>query len=62
MSNADGIRHFRGGSAGVFHHRLRREESYAQKWVYAQENPVRAGLTERVGMWPYQGTVHELRW
>ena len=48
--------------ANVFHHRLRREESYSQKWLYAQENPVRAGLVKEIGQWPYQGIIHELRW
>jgi len=48
--------------ANVFHHRLRRDESYSQKWLYAQENPVRAGLAKEIGQWPYQGTIHELRW
>ena len=48
--------------AHSFHHRLRREESYSQKWLCAQENPVRAGLAGKIGEWPYQGTIHELRW
>jgi putative transposase len=46
----------------AFHHRLRRDESYAQKWLYVQENPVRAGLAKEIGQWPFQGTIHELRW
>jgi putative transposase len=48
--------------AGGFHHRMRDGESYAQKWQYVRENPVRAGLVERVGDWPYFGRVHEIRW
>lgn len=48
--------------AGVFHHRLRDGESYAQKWQYVRENPVRAGLVERAEDWPYFGHVHEIRW
>jgi putative transposase len=32
---------------GFFDHLLRSEESYAQKWEYVRENPVRAGLVER---------------
>ena len=47
---------------GAFHHRLRRDENYSQKWIYVQENPVRAGLVKDIGQWPYQGTIHELRW
>jgi putative transposase len=45
-----------------FHHRLRQDESYSQKWLYVQENPVRAELADGVGEWPYQGTIHALRW
>lgn len=44
------------------HHRLRCEESYSQKWLYMQENPVRAGLVSKSSLWPYQGIVHDLRW
>ena len=29
---------------GFFDHLLRSYESYAQKWEYVRENPVRAGL------------------
>jgi REP element-mobilizing transposase RayT len=42
---------------GFFDHLLRSEESYAQKWEYVHQNPVRAGLVERVEDWPYQGEV-----
>jgi putative transposase len=48
--------------AGGFHHRLRDDESYAQKWQYVRENPVRAGLVARPEDWPYCGRVHEMRW
>ena len=48
--------------AHSFHHRLRRDENYSQKWLYVQENPVRAGLAKDIGQWPYQGIIHELRW
>jgi putative transposase len=44
-----------------FHHRLRGEESYAEKWDYVQANPVRAGLVEKPEDWPYQGVLNELR-
>ena len=44
-----------------FHHRLRGEESYAEKWEYVRANPVRAGLVERSEDWPYQGVLNELR-
>ena len=48
--------------AGGFHHRLRDGESYAEKWRYARENPVRHKLVERPEDWPYFGRVHEIRW
>jgi putative transposase len=45
-----------------FHHRLRNDESYAQKWKYVRENSVRAGLVLKPEDWPYFGRVHEIRW
>ena len=48
--------------AGGFHHRMRGGESYAQKWQYVRENPVRDKLVERPEDWPYFGRVHEIRW
>jgi putative transposase len=47
---------------GGFHHRLRDGESYHEKWLYVQENPLRAGLVANPGDWPYQGHVHEIPW
>ena len=44
-----------------FHHRLRGEESYAEKWEYVRANPVRAGLVKSPEDWPYQGVLNELR-
>ena len=46
---------------GSFHHRLRGEESYTEKWDYVQANPVRAGLIQKPEDWPYQGVLNELR-
>jgi putative transposase len=43
-----------------FHHRLRREESYSEKWDYVRENPVRAGLVTDAEDWPYQGQLSDL--
>ena len=40
---------------------LRDGETYAQKWQYVRENPVRAGLVGRPEDWPYFGRVHEIR-
>ena len=48
--------------AHSFHHRLRRDESYSEKWDYVRMNPVRAGLTADPDHWPYQGALNELRW
>jgi putative transposase len=50
----------RGGSfwqPGFFDHLLRNDESYAQKWEYVRQNPVRAGLVESAEDWPYQGEI-----
>jgi len=41
---------------------LRRSESYAMRWEYVRDNPVRAGLDVSSEQWPYQGVVRELRW
>lgn len=41
---------------------LRRHESYAAKWEYVRENPVRASLVGRAEVWPFQGEMNELRW
>jgi putative transposase len=41
---------------------LRKEESYAEKWRYVAENPVRAGLVTEASAWPHQGEVHVLNW
>jgi REP element-mobilizing transposase RayT len=42
---------------GFFDHLLRNDESYAQKWEYVCENPVRAGLVKFAEDWPYQGEI-----
>lgn len=41
---------------------LRTGDSYAEKWHYVRNNPVRAGLVERVEDWPHQGTMETLFW
>lgn len=38
---------------GFFDHVLRNEESYAQKWDYVQQNPIRAGLVNSAAEWPH---------
>ena len=45
-----------------WHHRLRNDESYSEKWRYMMENPVRRGLVEEADEWPFSGRVFELRW
>lgn len=41
---------------------LRGSDSYALKWEYVRNNPVRAGLVARPEDWPYQGELDILRW
>jgi putative transposase len=41
---------------------LRAGDSYAAKWIYVQDNPVRAGLVARGEAWPWQGEMTLLRW
>jgi putative transposase len=45
-----------------FHHRLRRDENYHQKWEYVRANPVRAGLVKNAEEWKYQGVLNHLPW
>ena len=40
-----------------FDHVLRSHESYAEKWGYVRENPVRAGLVAQAAAWTYQGWI-----
>jgi putative transposase len=42
---------------GFFDHILRSEESYAQKWNYVRDNPVRAGFVTNADDWPYAGEI-----
>ena len=41
---------------------LRAGDSYAQKWEYVRENPVRKGLAATSEEWPYQGELNVLQW
>ena len=43
-----------------FDHLLRSFESYEEKSRYVLENPVRAGLVERLEDWPFHGKVGDL--
>jgi REP element-mobilizing transposase RayT len=38
---------------GCFDRLLRSNESAQQKWIYVEQNPVRAGLVQSVADWPY---------
>jgi putative transposase len=40
---------------GFFDHLVRQSESYAQKWEYVRNNPVRAGLVSKPKDWPWRG-------
>jgi putative transposase len=41
--------------------KLRRDESYDDKWEYVLSNPVRHGYVMNADEWPYQGELNELR-
>ena len=45
-----------------FDYRLRRQESYSEKWSYVRENPLRKGLVQKAEAWPYQGMMNVLLW
>lgn len=47
---------------GFFDHMMRSGESYAEKWLYVRNNPVRAGLCFSTDKWPYQGEIVVIRW
>lgn len=47
--------------ADTFDHILRSADSYAEKWEYVRQNPVRKGLVARFGEWPWQGEINVLR-
>ena len=42
---------------GFFNRVLRSDESYAEKWNYVRNNPVRAGLVKDPEDWPYHGEI-----
>lgn len=53
---------FRVWQPGFFDHVMRSSESYAEKWNYVRNNPVRAGLCVSADGWPYQGEIVVIRW
>ena len=42
--------------------RLRSKESYAEKWEYVRNNPVRKALVADPDDWPFQGQIYRLEW
>ena len=42
---------------GFHDHLLRHSESYAEKWNYVRENPVRAGLVKAADEWSFAGEI-----
>src|SRR4051812_47106892 len=42
---------------GFFDHLIRHSESYAEKWDYVRQNPIRAGLASTPEEWPWQGEI-----
>ena len=45
---------------GFFDRLIHNTESYAQKWDYVRENPIRAGLVSTTEDWPFQGEIVEI--
>jgi putative transposase len=45
---------------GFFDHLIRHSESYAEKWEYVRQNPVRACLVQDPDDWPWQGEIVRL--
>ena len=43
-----------------FDHVLRSPKSYAEKWEYVRQNPVRARLAARAEDWPFSGECHDI--
>ncbi len=47
---------------GYWDYTLRVGQSYAQKWEYVRDNPVRHGLVHRYQDWPYAGELNVFNW
>lgn len=52
----------KGWQRRCWHHRLRRGESYEEKWAYVVDNPVRKGLVTTHEDWAFQGELEILSW
>jgi hypothetical protein len=48
------------GKRDFFGHILRGGESYAAKWSYVRDNPVRAGLVKHPDKWSFLGEIFGL--
>jgi putative transposase len=46
---------------GSFHHRIRNQEDYHEKWIYMTRNPVEKQLVRDFEEWPFRGHVHDIR-
>ena len=47
---------------GYWDRTLRDGESYAEKWEYVRDNPVRKGLVGDAMDWPLAGSMNDLNW
>jgi putative transposase len=47
---------------GYWDRTLRDGESYAEKWEYVRDNPVRKGLVGNAKDWPFAGSLNDLNW
>ena len=47
---------------GLFHHRVRNQNEYREKWTYMMQNPVRKGLVSSPEEWRWKGRVHQIGW
>jgi REP element-mobilizing transposase RayT len=47
--------------AEFFDHLLRSADSYAEKWGYVRENPVRAGLVSSAEAWSFAGECEDIQ-
>ena len=41
---------------------IRSQEMFAEKIAYMQNNPIKRGLAQFVGQWPFLGGLHGLSW
>ena len=46
--------------SGHWDTRMRNAAAQAQKWSYVEANPIRAGLVQHAGDWPFWGVLNDL--